>query len=59
LAEYRLQRFISDNTPTTPPFYPTTSEGEIIHIAKEQAVEKVLAIDQALGKSSENPLKET
>ena len=48
---------MSDSTPITLPFHPTTSEEEIIHVAKERAMENVLAVDQALGKSTENPLK--
>jgi hypothetical protein len=50
---------MSDNTLTSPPFHSTTSEEEIIHVAKERAMEKVLAVDQALCKSTENPLKKT
>jgi hypothetical protein len=48
---------MSDNTPTTLPFHSTTSEEEAIHVAKERAMENVLAVDQALGKSTETPLK--
>jgi hypothetical protein len=50
---------MSDNTRTSPPFHSTTSEEEIIHVATERAMEKVLAIDQALCKPIEHPLKKT
>ena len=59
LAEYRIKRFMSDIIPTSPPFHSATSEEEIIHLAKEKAMENVLAVDQALGNSTENPLKKT
>jgi hypothetical protein len=50
---------MSDNTPTTPPFHSTTSEEEIICTAKERAMENMLTVDQALGKSTEDSLKKT
>ncbi len=59
LAKYRLERFMSDNTPTTPPFHSKAPEEEIIHVAQKRAMERVLAVDQALDESTENPLKKT
>jgi hypothetical protein len=50
---------MSDKTPTTTLFHKTTSEQEIIHVAKERALENVHAVDQALGESTENPPKKT
>ena len=50
---------MSDNTPAAPPFHSTASEKEITRVEKERAMEKVLAVEQALDKSTENPLKET
>jgi len=50
---------MADNTTTTPPFHSTTSEEEIVNTAKERAVENMLTVDQALGKSTEDTLKKT
>jgi hypothetical protein len=50
---------MSDNTPTAPPFHSTTSEEDIIHMSEKRAMENVLAVDQALNKSTGNPPKKT
>jgi hypothetical protein len=47
LAEYRLIRFVSDNTPTTVPFHsnPNATEEAIILAAQELMAAKLLAFE--------------
>jgi hypothetical protein len=51
LAEYRIKYFLADNTPSTPQFHPKTSEGDIIRIAKERMMRKLLGFNEAFVKS--------
>jgi hypothetical protein len=51
LAEYRIKYFLADNTPSTPQFHPKSSEGDIIRIAKERMMRKLLAFNEAFVKS--------
>ncbi len=52
LAQYRLKRFMSDNTRTTLPFYSNTSGEDIIHGAKDGMMKKLQAFDRAFGTSA-------
>jgi hypothetical protein len=52
LAEYRIKYFLSDNTPNAFQFHLKTSEEDIIRVARERMMGKLLAFNEAFGKST-------